>query len=282
MGKWFSNLVAALVLLALTTLLGALLKGPIDGIANQSRLTAEVQLSPWVPKPDELDSSQDFVGRTITKKDARDLIEGLDYRISYLSDFGFAKMNIENGGADSVSDISVRVTSSIRKPQVIFVDANENIQIIGSTDRVKLPDMEPGDRITLFYWGRFNSYNVTERFKTYSSEGEFRISYEWPEARDFEYRSGLGQFLDDYAWTAFVIVCLAIVFLVSITLGMYQEYVKGLMVSPKLREDEAAKFLENPKLSQIDVEAAQAAWRVFKGKMDEEVKETEEQNDAEA
>lgn len=46
MSKWMGNVLTTLIVLALTSLLGALLKGPIEEFANRNRLQAQVQLAP--------------------------------------------------------------------------------------------------------------------------------------------------------------------------------------------------------------------------------------------
>lgn len=267
MGKWFSNTIAGLVILALTSLLGALLKAPIDGLANPNRLSAEVQLAPWVPKPALLDGKNDPQPIVLEGKSSEEITDRLNFGQSAIADFGFSRIKIENGSSNAVKNINIRLRSSYRSAEVAYVDTNRSIHIVGKTDRVLLPDMNPGDQTTVFLWGSFNEYNIKDYFRTFSSEGEFRLRYEWPEIKDFEYQSFIGNALDEYAWTVFTIISVVLIIFLMIALAVYNDYIKGLMVSEELRRDEVRKFLLNPKKFQMDHAAAQMAWSIFQGRM---------------
>lgn len=266
MGKWFSNTIAALVVLALTSLLGALLKAPIDGLANPNRLSAEVQLVPWVAKPALLDTKTDPQPVVLEGKTSEEIVEQLSFGQSALSDFGMARIIIENGSSNIVKNINIRLRSSYRDTAVVFVDTNRNVNIVGETDRVSLPDMAPGDQTTVFMWGTFSEYNIENYFRTFSSEGEFRLRYEWPEIRNFEYHSWIGSFLDEYAWTVFVVSSTLTLFGLLFGTAITTEYVRGIFVDDELRQKEIQKFLENPKKFQMDYTAGQSAWTAFQGR----------------
>lgn len=268
MGKWLSNIITALVLLALTSLVGALVKSPIDGLANPSRLNAEVQLMPWVPRPEEL-NQENLEPFVLSKDDIDQLVRTLEFRSSAISDFGLARMIIENGGSHKVTNVNIRVDSRFSDPAIVFLDAERNVHVLGETTRVRLPDMGPGDRIEAYFWGSFNKYNSDEIFQTYSSEGQFRMSYEWPEIRDFEYRTGIGIFLDEYAWTIFVVICVLLILMLLVVISVYSDYHKGLFVSKSLYREERRKFKENPKKFEINYESATKAWGMFQGRLKE-------------
>lgn len=269
MGKWFTGTVGALVLLALTSLIGAVLKGPIDEFVNESRLDAAIQLSPWVAKPDLGVAGQKNPASTETD-DTDKLLRDLAIRQSSIGDYGIAVMNVENGSSGTVKEINVRLEPSYGTPEVMVIDPAGDVRNLGEVDRIRMPDMKPGDRAKIYVWDNFSTYDITDYFKTYSSEGEFRLNYAWAETREFEYRSSIGTFLDDYAWATFVAACVLLCVMVGIVCAVYTEYLKGLFVSPDLREEEANKFLADPKKFQIDSTAAQAAWNVYLGRMKKE------------
>ena len=276
MGKWFSGVVTALVLLLLTSLVGALLKGPIDGLANPNRLNAAVQFSPWTEKPTFADGNNATAKEVvITGKDSTELVKKLEFKQSAMEDFGLAVMKIENSGSGVVKEINIRLKESYKRPQVVFIDPTDNVHIIGESDRLKLPDMNPGDRTTVYLWGNFSPYLAENYFKTYSTEGDFRLSLEWPEVNEFQYNSFIGNLLNDYAWTVFVITSILLLIIFGIGLALYSEYLKGIFVSVKLRSEEARKFRADPDAFNINYIAAQSAWHVYQGRMKERAKVSE-------
>jgi hypothetical protein len=248
-GKWFTNTIAALFILALTSLIGALLKSPIDGLANANRLNAEVLLSPWVPKPSFPAQASRNEPVVLGANNSKDLVESLEIKTSSIGDYGIAVMNVENGSSNDVKNINIRIDETYISPDVLYIDASDRITLVGETNRIKLPDMSPGDRTKVYFWGNFSSYDIKNRFKTYSSEGPFRLVFEWAEIKDFEYNSIIGTFLDDYAWEIFIVNAVILIVGLTIAVSVQSDYIKGLLV-----------FEINPA-------QAQSAWQVFQGRM---------------
>lgn len=244
MGKWLSNIINALILLGLTTLLGALLKGPIDDLANRNRIKAQVQLSPWVEKPspeveaDEGNIDSDNPYREILNN----LLEDLASNGASSDLYGLARINLENDSSNTVTDINFRMEGRDNDLDVHMIGADGRVAFSGETQRVQVPDMKPGDRVTVYVWGAFSEHLIRDNFKTYSSEGAFRTDYEWPDIQDFEYSSTIGKAFDAVVdWMLIFIVGLLLLFLFAINI-FQEKYLKGLLGNQSIYLHEKRRF----------------------------------------
>jgi hypothetical protein len=244
MGKWISSVITALVVLAATSFAGALLKGPIDEIANRDRLKANIQLSPWTEKPDFAQIEKNEEGN---KKNNFPEIP------SYRSLFSLATVNIENNGSKIVDKISIRIDDEEDLEGVIFTSSGQRI-VINDTDKLNIPDMKPGDRASVYLWGTFSSHTFMDEFRTFSSEGSFSKTIDWPSSQEYIYDSWISKFLDQYAWTIFVGVLFVLVAVLGILAASYLEYVKLILVHGKAYQAESKRFWEDPKKFTPDIE----------------------------
>lgn len=248
MSKWMGNVLTTLIVLALTSLLGALLKGPIEEFANRNRLQAQVQLAPWIDKPNEPTKEVEREGgdentyRTILN----DLLQNLSSSRSY-GDYGVARVSMENTSSSTVSDINFRLTDPYGEFEYVVVDSDGKSTPLLRGSRVRIPAMKPGDRVTAFMWGGFSSYLFPEKFRSYSSQGAFRISFDWPQTEEYVFQSQIGKFLDDYAWTIFVVTIVLLIAFISIFLAVSSEYVKKHYKSEDFYKDERTRFLSDEK-----------------------------------
>jgi hypothetical protein len=262
LSKWLSNLITALVILAATSALGAVLKGPIDEWVNENRLKAQVQLAPWFAKPTLAAARQS--GKDVPSSD-REILDELLENLSKISpsgandDFGVARVNVENSSSKKVTDINFRLDSPYGEQEFIIIDSDGKASELSKSNRIIIPDMNPGDRITVYLWGNYSKYLFSDRFKTYSSEGKFRVAFEWPEAKEFEYQSGIARFLDDYATDIAIWTSILLMFLFLIMNHVSGEYIKVLMKYPAFYERESERYTQDPKkfspdVSHIDVD----------------------------
>lgn len=248
MGKWLSNIIAALVILAATSLAGALLKGPIDELANQDRLKAQVQLSPWISKPE---FSKNGAGEKIRDGSTPDIKAELASPVAS-SLFDLARVSIENNGTKTVKNINFRM-ESIGESEAI-VEGEKYFQTYPNANKILIPDMKPGDRFSVYIWGKFTTYSIEDDFKSYSSEGSFLTTLDWPQSQDFQYGSWISQSLDEYAWPTFVITLVILAFGFGILLATLQEYIKTILIHKKAYKIERRRFLEDPKKFSPDIE----------------------------
>ena len=180
MGKWLGNLINVLLVLAVTTLLSALLKGPIDELVSGDHLTAEVQLSPWVPQPSNLIDQKNK--KPIDSLEVSGIQDVIDYSVPASSSIlQFAKITVTNGSSKIIQNGNIRFRSSdIPSIAVVSLESDKRIYM-KKPSRVNLPEMKPGDKVLIFAWfTALSTYDVDQIISTYSSQGKFRISYDWP------------------------------------------------------------------------------------------------------
>lgn len=247
MSKWLSNIITALVILTLTSVLGGFLKGPIDELSNQDKLKAQVQLAPWIEKPTPSRVEKSAVSNSREENHLDNVINNLKKLRYSTSDFGVAKIDIENSSGKKITDINIRLDEPYGPQESIVIDQNQHVLPLGDTDRIKIPDMSPGDRVTVFMWGGYSSYLFPERFKTYSSEGEFRVSFDWPKSKDEQYQSSISIFLDNYAGTIAIVSMLLLAISSLIGLNTYSEYVKHILEKREFYNAEKKSFAKDPK-----------------------------------
>ena len=240
MGKWLGGIVTALILLALSSLLGAALKRPIDDWASSERLRAEIQLAPWIEKPQSASNGQ--------VKSKPDLVSIYQSISPSLDDFGVAKIIVSNEGKSVVTNVNFRMDSPYHRQDIAVLSPDADIKFFNNSGRVKLPDLNPGDKITVYMWNdMYSSHLFPRAFKSYSSEGSFRTTYDWPTNQQRTYDSGISKFLDDYAgWVAGI--SLSILFVLMVGVAAYNEaYYKFILKNREFYEEEKVKFDEDPK-----------------------------------
>lgn len=263
--KWLSNIITTLVVLAMTSLVGALLKGPIDDLSSRNRLKAQVQLAPWINKPEKPSQTSKSDDNPKTDKEILDNLlkdlSNIPYTVSSSDSFGVARTNIENDGSKVVTDINLRLDSPYGKEESVLI-YNGKMENLGEVDRISIPDMKPGDRVTIYMWGNFSSLILPDSIKTYSSEGSFRISYDWPQTQEFEYKSKISIFIDEWAESlgGFSIILLTVI--LGIYVGVFSDYVKNLFKSQASYESERERFLSDPKSFSPNIVGVEAAAKI--------------------
>lgn len=237
MSKWLSNLVTPLLILLATSLITAVVKGPIDEMANQNRLKAEVELAPWIDKietrdepsnPDEQTAS--ILGRVMQST----------------GNLGVARINLENDSGKQVSNISFEMPG-YQKSEAVMINKDRELTKLPDPTKVRIPDMNPGDKITVIIWGSFSTYNFKEDFKSYSSEGQFRTSYFWPENQGFESDSTIDAILSGFVWIGGSVSAILLVIILGIGWSQHAEFIKLLLTYPKAYQLEKARFWEDPR-----------------------------------
>ncbi len=254
MKRWFWNTVSALILIALTTFVTAGLNGPINDFVSRDKLKAQVILAPWIEKPDfeklKDDKESDITsGMTENEKILRSLLEDIQgiSTSNYLSEnFNVARVNIENDSQSTVENINFRLESPYSEPEIVIINAEGDLTPIGRADRIKVPDMKPGDRVVVFMWGNFNSYTFPDSFKSYSSKGHFRVSFDWATTQEFRFESGISYYIEEYS--GYLIgATLILAFLGMVIAAAAQEaYYKALLKEPSAYEFERGRYLKDP------------------------------------
>lgn len=246
MGKWFSGIVTTLVVLILTSLAGALLKNPIDNLASSDRLRAEVQLSSWIDKPDRSPkiNKQKSVEERI--QEARD--EALESMATYSGgSFQFARMIITNEGSKKITDISVRMKEPFVASEIVLINEDGKRQFIEKADRVKIADMNPGDKVAIFIWSNYlSSLSAENTFSTYSSAGKFRMGIDWPKSQVVQYDSAVGQFIDEWFYWIFGVSVLLLLVALGVSSSFQDDYLKKLLKNEKLYYIEKERFDVDP------------------------------------
>lgn len=250
MGKWFGSVVATLVLLVLTSAVATGLKGPIDDYFSGNRLTATVQLSPWIEKPTgaaPAAKASDSSASAMLKKIQEDMRAELQ-RSSSPDDYGVVRVTVANESSKTVTKANFRLEDTYTADEGILQDAKGAIKRLGRTNRVTLPDLDPGDRITVYLWREnFSSLLFPMWFKTYSSEGAFRVRYLWPESQDRTFETGLGKFLNDWASLVLIGSGVLLLALLGIYVAVSEAYYKALLKSELFYQTEKQKYDANPK-----------------------------------
>lgn len=252
MGKWFGGIITTLVLLALTSLIGALLKGPIDTLASGDRLTAQVQLSPWVPRPASGTAPIKKENRSKLAETLAEIQNNLQNRLAITSssNFQFARIIVTNESNKTITDANIRFEEAIKPDLAVVVNEASETAVSASPDRIKLPNLKPGDKVGVFVWGNsLSTYEIANNFKTYSSAGRFRTSFDWPSNNENDYQSGLGTFINDWAsYIFFGAIGLVTIFL-AVFVIVQSSYVNALLTSERFtysererREKEGSKF----------------------------------------
>lgn len=264
MGKWFNGIFTALVLLTATSMLGALLKGPIDNLASQSRLKAEVQLSPWYPKPtkdsDKKDQSGKKTDTTKAEQDLTNIVQKIAANSPSSGDFQFARIIITNESSKPITNANLRIDAPWTPEIAVLVDVNGKSTEFEGPDRIIIPDTKPGDRITVFMWGSYyNSISFPDAIHTYSSEGKFRIRYDWPKYSQDQYDSQIGQFIDDWAGIVAMIGTVLIVAVLGVYAVVSSNYYKALLKSEKFCWAERNRFEADPKKFKPSFDKAEEA-----------------------
>lgn len=256
--KWFGSIITTLIVLALTSIVGGLLKGPIDDMASGSRLQADVQLAPWFNKPDETgqgakpapESKSDR--STELSKVYEDAMQAADDAARALQlnlgEFQVARVLVRNESNKLVTDINFRLVDYPAAEIAVVIDESGKQSVHRNVSRLTLPNLKPGDRTTVFLWSNYlNSNTLPKVFKTYSSEGRFRIKFDWPQTQTETYSSGVGEFLDEYSGTIATVCGFAILLMAIVGLAAMESYYKDLLKDPEFLVRERKRFDENPK-----------------------------------
>jgi hypothetical protein len=245
MGKWLGGLITTLIVLGLTTWVAALLKGPIDDWASQDRLRAEVQLSPWYERPVATPVRTFRHNKAMIDPTAAAIAEAM-VRTTDASDFGLARLIVINESNKPVTNANVRLRSPYSASDAVIIGPNGKKAELHNVDRITIPDLNPGDRAVAFLWGDFSTYTFSDSFRTYSSEGRFRVTYDWPTAQDREYESWIGRTIDDYA-EMFVAGCVALLLaMFGILAVVNTSYYKLLLKDKNHYKEERRRFLAAP------------------------------------
>ncbi|MDF0489190.1 hypothetical protein PX554_13700 [Sphingomonas sp. H39-1-10] len=235
MGKWVGGILTTLIVLALTTWVAALLKGPIDDWASRDKLRAEVQLSPWYEKPNRLSNKPDSLKQV-----------GIWKSLDDDGNFGVARLLVTNESNKLISDVNVRLLSPWFFEDVLVTKIDGHDKSFHNVKRIILPDMRPGDKIVVMMWGPFASFTFPSVFRTYSSEGAFRITYSWPANEEYQFRSSLSRALDEYASYFITTLVIFIIILLIITLVAHEQYYKKLLKKKSYYKVERARYLLDP------------------------------------
>jgi hypothetical protein len=237
MGKWLSNLVTPLLVLFVASLITAVAKGPIDELANQNRLKAQVELAPWIDKAEAKVNSSDLADPTAS----------IMSRVAQSKDsLGVARVNLENDSGQTVSDISFQFPA-YSKTSAIMLDKDHNISDVSKLDQIDGPDMAPGDKVTFILWGTVSTYKIQEDFASYSSEGRFRTTFFWPENQGFESDDDFLAIVDGLIWIVGTVSAVLLLAILGIGWAQHSEYIKLLLTYSKAYRMEEARFWENPR-----------------------------------
>lgn len=118
--------------------------------------------------------------------------------------FQFARMIVTNEGSKKITDISVRLKEPFVAREAVLISEDGKKQFIEKVDRIKISDMNPGDKIAIFIWSNYlSSFNAENMFSTYSSAGKFRMGIDWPKSQVVQYDSFIGQFIDEWFYWIF-------------------------------------------------------------------------------
>lgn len=237
MGKWLSNLLTPLLILLATLVVTALMKGPIDEMANQGRLKAEVELAPWIDVAG--------VGKSIEKSnEAGGVIPSVLYSADSLT---VARVRLLNESPKKVTNISFELPSYDKKTAVIISKDGKFDEIKYRNDIFTIPDMNPGDKFTIIVLGNFTTYNLTEKFKSFSSEGRFRTQFYWPDNQGFESQGQFSKILDSVIWIGGTASVVLLIIILGIAFSQHSEYIKMLMIHKRAYKLESDRFWSDPR-----------------------------------
>jgi hypothetical protein len=247
MMKWLGGIITALVLLALTSLIGTAIKGPIDDIASRERLIAQVQLTPWMEKPKKKDEKATEKAADTPESSIDEVFRRIQRRaLSAVSDYQAARIIITNESNKTVTDINFRLSQPYVADEAVIIAEDGSETFLQDAARVKIPDLKPGDRATVFMWGGFSSTTFSQTFETFSSTGRFRVTLDWPQTQERYYASAISNFIDKYAGDMGTYGAFAAFLLFGAMAWVLDSYYKSLLKDENFYRSERDKYLKDP------------------------------------
>lgn len=211
---------------------------------SRDRLTARFEAGPWVAKPqlpdgesqqsydenNDVGSAVKFLGNTLSSKNP----DGKWYEL--------AKLTIKNESKKDITGIRIRY-SGVEMPELLVVpEKTDNSYYIKSTNDVSLPDMKPGDTAIVYQWDNFSSILVEDSIDTYSSEGDFRINYEFPQTVSTNFAGWFISGIIDHIWLIINALSITIFILLMIQKDTIDLYYKKLLRDDDFYIDERVRY----------------------------------------
>ncbi|RJG53838.1 hypothetical protein D0Z70_15190 [Sphingobium terrigena] len=243
--KWLGGIITSLILLGLSTIFVAYLQPIVRAIAPEDGLKAEVELSRWQARPEK--------GETITEKHSDEKMISDARRDSFLlRDFyDFAAVTIDNPSSKVVENIRIRFSDGSGRDGLIVSDDGLTKMTLKDAEDFKIPNMKPGDRVKVFFWGerQFPKVLVSDQMKTFSSSGPFVTKFSAPsdnyyfETED----SPFFKFVDNWAGLAIGSIFALTIFFMGIGLHLNEKYYKRLLSDDTFYTSEKDRYEVDPK-----------------------------------
>lgn len=161
--------------------------------------------------------------------------------------FQFARMIVTNEGSKKITDISVRLKEPFVAREAVLISEDGKKQFIEKVDRIKISDMNPGDKIAIFIWSNYlSSFNAENMFSTYSSAGKFRMGIDWPKSQVVQYDSFIGQFIDEWFYWIFGGLVLLLLIVLGASNTLQDDYLKKILKNERLYYLEKERFDADP------------------------------------
>ncbi len=264
--RTLKGLLSAVGVVLLTLVVTAMFQSPLTEMFSAERLEARVILAPWVDRNSiEPSAARRSASLTPEGKAYQEALDDLNTSLATMSgasidniEFGVARFDVQNRSRNIVDNISLRFTNSTKAEEVQIFDGGVKKVSFKDTSNIKLPDMKPGDNITVFVWAKygFSEYLFPENLETFSSAGPIQLSIRWPRVERRTAATRFDWFMQD--WSEWVIGCVAFIFLLllSAVAVVNDHYAKAMLHDGDFYLDEKTRFDLNIKEFKPDLDRA--------------------------
>jgi len=241
---WLKAITNALVGSLIALVLAAAFQAPLLDYFNRDRLTARFEAGPWIEKPrlrtDETRLAYDkgnAVGAAVKSF------------VGSLSDQNFdgqwyeaGKLTITNRSKKEITAIRINYTSLSAPDLLVMPENKDQSYFVKSANDIKLPDMKPGDRVTIFQWSTISPNLTDVNMKTYSSEGDFRINFDFPTTVSTNVAGQFFSLIFDYIWFIMLIFVIIIFIMLMVQIDFLVLYYKKLLSDDDAYLSERERF----------------------------------------
>ena len=247
--KTIKLMIAASITVIVGLVLTAWLAEPISNYFRSDRIEAQLTVGPWVQMPAIKNRSGEKIkpvlgsdSAVLSIADASDVDE--NYRTKPTN---FSELSIVNKSEKEISNIRIRFDS--KQYRIIFQkDGDNKSTLIDDIDRIDLPNMKPGDKMTVQSWG--NYYGSPERFAdnltTYSSTGSFRMTANWSGDQKID-EGPVIEFMNEWGGFIFGTIFVFLTIIGFILQSLTDDKLKKILADEATYKSEKSRYEKDPK-----------------------------------
>lgn len=241
---WLKTIINTLVGSLIALVLAAAFQAPLVDFFNRDRLTARFEAGPWIDKPklkgDEtrLNYSEDNSVASAIESFSDSLsdknIDGRWYETG--------KLTLVNRSKKEITAIRINYIGTYTPDILVIPENRKDSYFIKSASDITLPDMKPGDKAVIFQWSTLTPVLVESSFNTYSSEGDFRIDFDFPTTISTSTAGQFVSFIFSYIWFIIIVLVIIIFFALIAQIDFLITYYKRLLSDDDIYLSERVRF----------------------------------------